>query len=98
MLLPSPLIYRKGASRRLHNRRVAMIQRPDGCYKIHCKRLMDRGEAEELYAQGFQNRVQEQIIRGRIMYTVTVCTPEAFEALVWCQAQLQARQQRKPNF
>ncbi|TGD82887.1 hypothetical protein [Hymenobacter wooponensis] len=72
-----------------------MIVTPAGEYQMHFTRLIDPKEAEKMRAEGFIDTVDNQIIRNRIWFSVVVLTAEAFEAIVWCREQLDARRQRK---
>lgn len=96
-LLGSPAQYetRRGVMRRLHNRRVAVVVTPNGGYQLQVAKALAPGEATELRRVGHQDTIDDYIVRDRVRYSVMQLTAEAFEAVVWCWAELQRRQQRK---
>lgn len=50
---------------------------------------------EKLRRQGHHNSIQGYILRDRVRSSIVMLSEEAFEAMVWQWAQLQARQRRK---
>ncbi|MCC3156413.1 hypothetical protein LJ737_04145 [Hymenobacter sp. 15J16-1T3B] len=95
MLLPENDIWVRGVTRRLHNRRISMIVTPAGEYQIHTKRVLSRAEVAEMKAQGHIDQVHDQIIGGRIWYSVSVYTAEALDAIGALRKQLDKQRQRK---
>ena len=86
---------RRGAMRRLHNQRVVLAVAPDGSYQLQITKVLKSGEAAELRRLGHRDTTEDYILRDRLRYSLIQLTPEAFEAAVWCQAELQWRQQLK---
>ncbi|AII50846.1 hypothetical protein [Hymenobacter sp. APR13] len=82
-------------TRRLHNRRITVLTTPTGGYQVKLAVVLPPGQAAELRRQGHHDSMQDYILRDRVRYSVVTLSAEAFEAMVWCWAQLRERQQRK---
>ena len=95
MILPENTQYRRGITRRLHNRRISMMITPSGEYQFHIKRFLPPGEADELRAAGHVDTVDNQIIRNKIWYTVVTLTGEALDTVHELREKLDALRQRK---
>ncbi len=96
-LLGSPTSYefKRGASRRLHNRRINLVVLRTGEYQLHIAKALARGEAAQLRREGHLDTVKDYILRDRVRYSLVTLSAEAFRAVVSCWRELEERQQRK---
>lgn len=85
----------RGASRRLHNRRICMLITPEGEYQMHFYRVLPIGEADRMRAAGHVDTVDNQIIRNRIWFSVVQLTAEAFNTIVELREEVDQRRKRK---